>query len=509
MVKNTYKADIGLEVHVELATRSKMFCSCAVVDTTTSAPNSSVCEVCCGMPGVLPVINRNAVELAMKAALALNCTVVETSIFARKNYFYPDLPKGYQISQYDLPIAYGGYLTIAPGRDIGIVRVHLEEDTGKSGHVSAHHSVVDFNRAGAPLVEMVSEPVLRDAKEAKQFCQNFQQILRYLKISEANMDQGQMRCEANISLQAKDKWEYVDGQIKPKDDYELNHKVEIKNINSFRAVEKAINYEIKRQTELLDKGKPILAETRGWNEAEGKTKEQRVKETASDYRYFPEPDIPPLVISNAMLKKVSANLVELPQAKTERFRAEYNLSAYDAEVLTFDQNFANYTEEVFSELRAWVEVDKGGWEQHKTALAKLASNWLTSELMKHMKINRQNIKEVKITPENFAELITLLFEAKINSSAGQIILNQMYQVGGDPSNIMDKLNLQQLDNDEELTKTITEVVKDNPKQVKEYLSGKQSVMKFLIGKAMAAAAGKANPKNLPAIIKKIIDSLKK
>jgi aspartyl-tRNA(Asn)/glutamyl-tRNA(Gln) amidotransferase subunit B len=503
-----YDVIIGLEIHAELSTKSKMFCACANY-ADGALPNTSVCPICLGHPGTLPAVNQEALNYGLLLGLALNCHINSLSKFDRKNYFYPDLPKGYQISQYDLPIAYGGYLTIAPGRDIGIVRVHMEEDTGKSTHDRAHHSVVDFNRAGAPLVEMVSEPVLRDAKEAKQFCENFQQILRYLKISEANMEKGQMRCEANISLQVKDKWDYVNGQIKPRDGYELNHKVEIKNINSFRALQKAINYEIKRQTELLDKGKPILAETRGWNEAEGKTNQQRVKETASDYRYFPEPDIPPLVISDAMLKKVSANLVELPQAKTERFRAEYNLNAYDAEVLTADVNFANYTEEVFSELRAWVEADRGGWEQHQTALAKLASNWLTSELMKHMKINRQSIKEVKITPENFAELITMLFEGKINSSAGQIILNQMYQVGGDPSDIMDKLNLQQSDNDEELATAITQVVKDNPEQIKEYLGGKESVMKFLIGKAMSATAGKANPKNLPDIIKKIINSLRK
>jgi aspartyl-tRNA(Asn)/glutamyl-tRNA(Gln) amidotransferase subunit B len=503
-----YDVIIGLEIHAELATISKMFCSCANKADGVS-PNTNVCPICLGHPGTLPAVNHEALNYGLLLGLALNCHINALSKFDRKNYFYPDLPKGYQISQYDLPIAYGGSLTIAPDRDIAITRVHLEEDTGKSGHDSAHHSVVDFNRAGVPLVEMVTEPVIRDASEAKQFCQNFQQILRYLKISDANMEKGEMRCEANVSLQSKDKWDYIDGKIVAKDGYELNHKVEVKNINSFRAIEKAINYEIKRQTELLDKGKPIMAETRGWNENENKTKEQRTKETAADYRYFPEPDIPPLIITDEMLKTISANLVELPQNKTERFRIEYNLSAYDAEVLTADQDFANYTEEVFSELRAWVEADKDGWEQHKTELAKLASNWLTSELMKHMKINHQTIKEVKITPENFAELITLLFEEKINSSAGQIILNQMSQVGGDPSDIMEKLNLQQLDNDEELNKTITEVVKDNPEQVQEYLKGKESVMKFLIGKTMSATAGKANPKNLPEIIKKIINSLKK
>lgn len=503
-----YDIIIGLEIHAELATKSKMFCACANY-ADGAEPNTNVCPICLGHPGTLPAVNQEALNYGLLLGLALNCHINAFSKFDRKNYFYPDLPKGYQISQYDLPIAYGGYLTIAPGRDIGITRVHLEEDTGKSSHDHAHHSVVDFNRAGAPLVEMVSEPVIRDAIEAKKFCQSFQQILRYLNISDANMEKGQMRCEANISLQAKDKWEYVDGLIKPLGDYELNHKVEVKNINSFRAVEKAIKYEIKRQEELLDKGKKILAETRGWNENEGKTKEQRTKETAADYRYFPEPDIPPLIISDEMLKTISANLVELPQNKTERFRAEYNLSPYDAEVLTTDKDFANYTEKVFSELHAWVEADKDGWEQHKTELAKLASNWLTSELMKHMKINRQTIKEVKITPENFAELVTLLFEGKINSSAGQIILNQMYQIGGDPSDIMEKLNLQQLDNDEELNKTIAKVVEENPEQVEEYLKGKESVMKFLIGKTMSATAGKANPKNLPEVIKKIIESLKK
>ena len=501
-----YDIIIGLEIHTELKTKSKMFCTCRN-HGANSEPNTNVCPICLGHPGTLPSANEQALQQGLLLGLALNCRFNDISKFDRKNYFYPDLPKGYQISQYDLPIAYGGYLSIGPNRDIGIIRLHLEEDTGKLTHDQAGHSLVDFNRAGAPLLEMVSEPTIASAAEAKKFCQRFQQILRYLGVSDANMEKGQMRCEANVSLQAVGRWDYVDKQIKALGDYELNHKVEVKNINSFRSLEKAINFEIERQGELLKKGETIKAETRGWNDATNKTVSQRTKETAADYRYFPEPDIPPFTISQALLDKITAKLSELPQAKTERFIKEYGLNANDAEALTADQALAAYAEEVFSELKAWIEAEGDRWQRQENNLNKLATNWLLSELIKHLNLNRQTIADIKITPENFAELISLLFADKINSSAGQIILNQMYQVGGDPSDIMDKLNLHQLDNEADLTKAIEQVLSDNPKQLKEYLGGKTALMQFLVGKTMAATGGKANPQKLPALIDKIAKSL--
>jgi len=502
-IMEKYDVIIGLEIHTELKTKSKMFCSCANL-ANGATPNTNVCPICLGHPGTLPKTNHQALEYGLLLGSALNCRFNSLSKFDRKNYFYPDLPKGYQISQYDLPIAYGGYLTIGSNRDIGIIRIHLEEDTGKLTHDRGGHSLVDFNRAGTPLIEMVTEPVIKNAKEAKKFCQRFQQILRYLGVSDANMEKGQMRCEANVSLQVKDRWQYDDKQIKAIGDYELNNKVEVKNINSFRSLEKAINYEVERQTDLLKKGQKIKAETRGWNDVSNKTVSQRLKETAADYRYFPEPDIPPFTISQELIDQALSRQEELPQAKTERFRNEYGLNEYDAEVLTADKYLATYAEEVFSELMAWIEADGDNWQRRETELIKLATNWLNSELLKHLNLNRQNIRSVKITPENFAELVALLAQNKINSSAGQIILNQMYQIGGDPSDIMTRLNLEQMDSEEELKKIATKVLADNPSQAKEYKSGKTALLQFFIGKIMAATNGKANPKSIPDVIEKIV-----
>ncbi len=499
-----YDVIIGLEIHTELKTKSKMFCSCANL-ADGAAPNTNVCPICLGHPGTLPAVNEQALKDGLLLGLALNCKINQVTKFDRKNYFYPDLPKGYQISQYDLPIAYGGYLTVGAKRDIGIIRIHLEEDTGKLVHDKAGHSLVDFNRAGTPLIEMVTEPVIASAAEAKKFCQRFQQILRYLHISDANMEKGQMRCEANVSLQAKDGWEYVDKQIKPLGRNELNNKVEVKNINSFRSLEKAINYEIERQSAMLDKKEAIPAETRGWNDTTNKTVSQRLKETAADYRYFPEPDIPPLIISQALLDSVAAVATEMPQAKVERLMQEYGLNEYDAEQLTADKALSAYAEEVFSELKAWIEAQGDDWQRQEHKLMKLAVNWLESELLKHLNLNRQTIKDIKITPENFAELIALLAAGKINSSAGQIILNQMYQVGGDPSDIMTKLNLEQSDNADELEKIVVQVLADNPAQADQYRGGKTTVLQYLIGKIMTATGGKANPKKIKELLEKLLN----
>jgi len=351
---------------------------------------------------------------------------------------------------------------------------------------------------------MVTEPVIKSAAEAKKFCQVYQQILRYLKISDADMEKGQMRCEANISVQEKGKWKYNGHcEIKPVKDYKLNPKIEVKNINSFKAVEKAIEYEIKRQTEAIKDGEKLIQETRGWNENSGKTFRQRVKETSADYRYFPEPDIPPIKISPKQIAKIKKSLIELPLAKNKRFREQYDFDANTADILVADKNLADYAEKVISELRAWIDSNGDNWERQKKKLAKAASNWLISELFKYFK-NGETIKNIKITPENFAELITLVYQGKINSSTGQKILKIMYKKGGDPTNIMADLGLEQIDDSAELEKIINSILKKNKAQVEQYKKGKTNVMQFFVGQTMAKTHGKANPKVVIEILKKLL-----
>jgi len=505
-----YEAIIGLEIHAELKTRSKMFCACKNGADSAKA-NTAVCPVCLGHPGALPRPNKQAIEWTILLGLGLNCEINRLSKFDRKNYFYPDLPKGYQISQYDLPLAYGGWLAV-DGEKIAITRIHLEEDTGKTLHPeNKGYSLLDFNRSSAPLVEMVTEPVIENAATAKKFCQLFQQTLRYLDISGADMEKGQMRCEANVSVQEKGKWKYDPmtkgkaGKIEAVGDYRLNPKIEIKNINSFRALEKAIDYEIKRQIAALEEGEKLVQETRGWSDSSGKTVSQRVKETAADYRYFPEPDIPPLKISEEWLGEIKERLIELPAEKVERFARQYDLAARDAEILAGDKRLADYAERVISELRAWINATGDDWERQKNKLAKAVSNWLLSELFKHLNNDNRTIKDIKITPENFAELITLVYQNKINSSAAQKILETMYREGGDPDDIMAKFGLEQIDGEEELEKVALKILENNQEQVKQYKGGKINVFQFLIGKIMAATGGKANPKTAAGILKKLME----
>ncbi len=494
---------IGLEIHAELKTKSKMFCSCDN-DSENKEPNTVVCPICLGQPGTLPVPNKQAIEWTLLVGLCLDGKISRLSKFDRKNYFYPDLPKGYQISQYDLPFVYDAKLEIN-GDDISITRIHLEEDTGKSSHPAGkNYSLVDYNRAGTPLMEMVTDPVIRDGQTAKKFCQRFQQILRYLDVSDADMEKGHMRCEANISVQEKGRWERKGKDINSIGDYKLNSKVEVKNLNSFRAIEKAIDYEIKRQIQALQDGEKIIQETRGWNEDKGETFSQRTKETSADYRYFPEPDIPPIKIDDGWIEKIRQDLIELPTAKIKRFKEEYDLSEQDAEILAGDKDLADFTEKTISELRAWIDSTGDNWERQKKKLAKATANWLISELFKHLKENGQPITEIKITPENFAELITLIYQDKINSSAAQKILETMYGEGGDPTDIMAKLGLEQMDNEAELESIIKEVVEKNPAQTEQYRSGKESVLQFFVGQAMAETRGKANPKKVVEILKKLL-----
>jgi len=499
-----YDTIIGLEIHAELKTKSKMFCSCDN-DAEGKAPNTTVCPICLGHPGTLPYPNKQAIEWTILVGLALGGKINELSKFDRKNYFYPDLPKGYQISQFDLPFVYDGALEI-DGEQVAITRIHLEEDTGKLTHPAGKkYSLVDFNRAGTPLMEMVTEPVIKSAEQAKKFCQTFQQILRYLQISDADMEKGQMRCEANVSVQESSKWKYKGNcEIIPIGSYKLNPKIELKNINSFKAVEKAIAYEVKRQVQALEDGEKLVQETRGWNEKSGKTVRQRVKETSADYRYFPEPDIPPINIDANWIKEIKLKLIELPPAKKKRFREQYLFDNETASILVSDNDLADYTENVISELRAWIDSTGDDWERQKKKLAKAASNWLTSELFKHLKEDKITIKDIAITPENFAELITLVYQGKINSSAGQKILSQMYKRGGDPSQIMADMGLEQIDDQAELEKVIKDIIKKNKPQVEEYRQGKENVLKYFIGQVMAATKGKANPKKVTEILKTLL-----
>lgn len=499
-----YDIIIGLEIHAELKTKSKMFCSCDN-DAEGKKPNTAVCPICLGHPGTLPVPNKQAIEWTILLGLALNCKINQLSKFDRKSYFYPDLPKGYQISQYDLPFCYNGYLETDEEKII-ITRIHLEEDTGKLTHPSnKKYSLVDFNRAGTPLVEMVTEPVIKSAQDAKKFCQTYQQILRYLKISDADMEKGQMRCEANISVQNQGKWKYNGNcEIKPIGDYKLNPKIEVKNINSFKAIEKAIEYETKRQTKALEEGEKLVQETRGWNENSGKTVKQRIKETSADYRYFPEPDIPPIKIGKKWIEKISQGIIELPPDKKKRFKEQYNFDASTADILVSDKSLADYTEKVISELRAWINSTGDSWERQKKKLAKTASNWLISELFKHLNKDGLTIDSINITPENFAELITLVYQSKINSSVGQKILEIMYKKGGDPSQIMSDLGLEQIDDTAKLKTVIAKILKRNKPQVEQYKKGKENVLKFFIGQTMAKTHGKANPRLVQAILKKLL-----
>lgn len=506
---------IGLEFHVQLNTISKMFCGCLnIVDKF--APNTNICPICTGQPGTLPTVNQQAVEMGMRAALALNCTINQFTKFDRKNYFYPDLPKGYQISQFDKPLAeHGAYIInfrtddgLAGRLDdetqlkqIGIIRLHLEEDSAKSIHDSKTKStLIDFNRGGTPLIEIVTAPDLSSPAEAKTFAQELQLLMRYLNISEANMEQGQLRCDANISL-------------RPVGDHQLYPKTEIKNINSFRALEKALEYEINRQKSLwLENKAPNFSSTRGWDDNQQITVLQRTKEDAADYRYFPEPDIPPLTFTDEQINKQKIELGELPQQKRFRFMDVYQLSPEDTKILTLEKDTANYTENVISELENWaLDLEKVknaeiSWQNDKNKLIKLTANWLINNLLTQMNENGITFSELKITAENFAELITLLFQKKINSTNGVKVLSVMMEKGGDPSHIIEDLNLGQEDDDDLLKKIITQTINNFPEQVAQYRQGKETVIKFLLGQAMKISGGKINPQKTE---EKLIEQIKK
>jgi aspartyl-tRNA(Asn)/glutamyl-tRNA(Gln) amidotransferase subunit B len=475
-----YKTTIGLEIHAELNTKSKMFCSCKN-DPLEKGPNVNICPVCTAQPGTLPVMNEEAIKKVIKTGLALNCKIAKESKFDRKNYFYPDLPKGYQISQYDMPFCEGGYLII-DGRKIKITRIHLEEDTGKLTHLG-NDSLVDFNRAGVPLMEMVTEPDIESGVEARKFAQEFQLILRYLGVSDADMEKGQMRVEVNISLSKTKK---------------LGTKVEIKNLNSFRVVEKAVNYEIERQTEVLEEGGEIIQETRGWNDEKGKTFSQREKEKAHDYRYFPEPDLPPVHLNKEYIEKIKAQIPELPFQKRERFNKEYGLDEKSIEIFVTDKDLGEYYEHVISEIGDWI---KNG---DTVKLAKLAANYLSTDLQGLLNGKSVEDEDFKITAENFAEFIALLYEGKISSKIAKQVLQEMYNAGVDPSHVIEDKGLAQIEGGDEVENAVKEVIQKNSKAVEDYRGGKEASFQFLVGQVMAVTRGRAKPDVVKEILKKLL-----
>lgn len=470
-----YVPTIGLEVHAELKTRTKMFCDC-LNDPTEKHPNVNICPICTGHPGTLPTLNKAAVEAVLKVGMALNGDIPAQSKFDRKNYFYPDLPKGYQISQYDLPLIFGGVLN-----GVRLTRIHLEEDTGRLLHADdGASSLVDYNRASMPLMELVTEPDITSADQAAEFARELQLILRYVGASDADMEKGQMRVEANVSL-------------RPEDSKELGTKVEVKNINSFKAVHDAIEYEIKRQGELLSsggkEGKKVVQETRGWDDVEKITVSQRLKEEAHDYRYFPEPDLPPLDLSHFDLGKLKQAIPELPKEKRARFAKEFKLTPEQAEILIQDQDVAEYFEEVTSELG---NKDIG-----------LAFNYLTSDLYGLLIKNGVGIKQAKITPENFAELIEHVALGRINSRVAKDVLAKMFGTNEDPSDIIKRENLSQVSEEGDLVAVVNKAIADNPAAVADFKKGKENAVQFLIGKCMAQLKGRGNP----AVLQKLIRDL--
>ncbi|MFH0929684.1 MAG: Asp-tRNA(Asn)/Glu-tRNA(Gln) amidotransferase subunit GatB [Candidatus Moraniibacteriota bacterium] len=475
-----YKLTIGMEVHVELATDSKMFCACKNELGLDRIPNANICPVCTGQPGALPAANEKAIEYVVRVGLALGCEIAKVSKFDRKNYFYPDLPKGYQISQYDQPLCAGGHLDVG-GKKVGITRIHLEEDTGKLIHQKGNDfSLVDFNRSGVPLMELVTEPDIKSADEAKKFCEQLQLILRYIGISDADMEKGQMRCEANISISANEK---------------MGTKVEVKNLNSFKVVEKAIKYEIKRQAELLDEGKKIAQETRGWDEGKMVTFSQREKESAHDYRYFPEPDLPTLEIGGDFVEKLRTELPELPAQKSKRFVEEYKISDYDAEVLARDKKLSEFFEESVSEA---MESDESGEK-----IAKLTANYILTEIRKYLD-EKTTISDLKLTPENFGELMSIIDKGKINSSAAQTVLAEMIETGADPERIIAEKNLAQLDDEGEIENIVKKIISDNSDPVDAYKAGKENALQFLVGQVMKETRGRVNPQTATDLLKKYL-----
>ncbi|WP_027717822.1 Asp-tRNA(Asn)/Glu-tRNA(Gln) amidotransferase subunit GatB [Desulfovirgula thermocuniculi] len=479
-----YEAVIGLEVHVELKTNTKIFCRCPTA--FGGDPNAHVCPVCLGLPGVLPVLNKKVLEYAIKAALALNCEIAAYSKFDRKNYYYPDLPKNYQISQYDLPLARNGYLDIEVDGEVkrvGIIRIHMEEDAGKLLHqgtiTTTPYSLVDYNRTGVPLIEIVSAPDLRTPEEAKAYLEKLKAIIQYTGVSDCKMEEGSLRCDANVS-------------VRKKGSREFGTKTEIKNLNSFKAVQRALAYEIRRQVAVLEEGGRIVQETRMWDEAEGVTRSMRSKEEAHDYRYFPEPDLVPLVIDRQWVEEIRASLPELPDQRRQRYIKQYGLPPYDAAVLTATKEMADYFEECVA----------------LYPNAKAVSNWVMGDLSRLLNAHNLEITRCKIRPQQLVDLLRLMDKGTISGKIAKTVFEEMFATGKDPEEIVREQGLVQITDEGAIAAVVEEVLAANPKVVADYLGGKEKVFAFLVGQVMKATRGKANPELANRLLREKLENLK-
>jgi len=473
-----YEAVIGLEVHAQMLTETKIFCSCST--KFGSDPNTQTCPVCIGMPGVLPVLNKKALEFAIKTGIAMNCKISPYSRFARKNYFYPDLPKGYQISQYELPICEHGYIEIIVNEEIkkiGITRIHMEEDAGKNIHGEVNYSFVDLNRAGVPLMEIVSEPDIRSPGEAVEYMKKLRTILRYLGVCDGNMEQGSLRCDANISVRTA-------GQK------DFGVKVEIKNLNSFKFVEKALEYEIERQIEILREGKKIMQETRLWNSERGITESMRTKEEAHDYRYFPEPDLVPIIVDQKWIDEIKKSLPELPDTKRVRFVSKHGLPEYNAELLTSERPLADWYEEA---------VRLGGQP-------KAVSNWIMGELMKLLNEENKSIEECPLKPKQLDDMLSLIETGTISGKIAKTVFEEMYKTGKDAESIVKEKGLVQISDAGEIEKIVVDVIAKHPKEVERFKAGDEKLIGFFVGQVMKLTKGKANPQMVNELLKKKLTS---
>jgi aspartyl-tRNA(Asn)/glutamyl-tRNA(Gln) amidotransferase subunit B len=473
-----YEPVIGLEVHAQLLTQSKIFCGCST--SFGEEPNTLTCPVCTGQPGSLPVVNRKAVEFAIKLGLATSCRIAPYSLFARKNYFYPDLPKGYQISMYEYPLAEDGFIEMmsqGKKKRVKIIRIHMEEDAGKLKHgetpETESFSYVDFNRTGVPLVEIVSGPDIQSPQEAGDYLRKLRSILQYLEISSGNMEEGSFRCDANVS-------------VRPKGQKEFGTRTELKNMNSFRHVEKALEYEIKRQIAILEDGEEVIQETRLWDVNQGVTAPMRGKEEAHDYRYFPDPDLVPLQVAEKWVEEIRQSLPELPDDKKERFVKEYGIPEYDAEILTSTKAMANYYEEC---VRLFQE-------------AKTVSNWMMGDLLRELKRDEREIDQCPVTPQHLAEMLLMVRERTISGKIAKDVFEEMYRTGEEPEKIVKDKGWTQIVDEAEIEKAVEVAMESNPKQVEDYQKGKEKLFGFFVGEVMKQTRGKANPKLVNELLKK-------
>ncbi|MBS4023753.1 MAG: Asp-tRNA(Asn)/Glu-tRNA(Gln) amidotransferase subunit GatB [Dethiobacter sp.] len=469
-----YETVIGLEVHVELATETKIFCSCPT--EFGRDPNTHVCPVCLGFPGSLPVLNALAVEFAVKAALALNCEIPPFAKFDRKNYFYPDLPKAYQISQYDLPLAVNGCLEIevdGAKKSIGITRVHMEEDAGKLIHSDdGAYSLTDYNRTGVPLIEIVSEPDMRSPQEAKAYLEKLKSILQYTGVSDVKMEEGSLRCDANIS-------------IMPAGSNKFGTRSEIKNMNSFKAVQRGLEYEVERQTQVLNSGGKLVQETRGWDENKGVTYSMRSKEEAHDYRYFPDPDLVPVIVERTWVEEIRSTLPEMPDARRTRYMSKWGLPEYDAGVLTASRAMADFFEAVAAEYHD----------------AKAVSNWVMGEISKHLNAEGLGINETKLTPSHLVQLLKLQDNGTISGKIAKTVFEDMFATGRMPSEIVEEKGLVQISDADAIASIVDMVIAENPQSVQDYKNGKEKAISFLVGQVMKLSKGKANPELVNRLFK--------